>query len=277
MITFGLLIVSAFVVAAFVLVERRVAEPMMPMRLFGSQVFSLSSAIMLLIGFAMLGVLTYLPVFLQYVQHVNATSSGLRTLPLILGLLIASMISASRVSVTGRYRLFLVAGGIVLGIGMFLLSQLTAQTSILGTSLCLFLIGTGAGLSMQVLVVVAQSTVEYRDLGAATSAISFFRSMGGAFGAAVFGAIYAGQIARHLPVALAAAGLSQSTVLSPTLVQRLPPGQATPMIAAYTQSLHVVFFAGVPVAILVTLLAILLKEIPLRDTSPHNVSDEPVL
>jgi EmrB/QacA subfamily drug resistance transporter len=263
----GLFAGSALALVAFVVVELRAAEPMLPMRLFTSSVFSLSCIMSFFVAFAMLSVMTYLPTFLQFVQGVNATSSGLRTLPVVIGLLLTSTAAGSVVTRSGSYKLFPIAGGAVLATGMFLLSQVGAQTSVLVTSLDLLVIGSGIGLCMQVLLIVVQNTVDYRDLGVATSGVSFFRSMGGAFGISVFGAIYANQFTGRLASALATTGLSQHAVGSPAAVHLLPPTQSAPIIDAYAQSLHAVFLAGVPVAALVMLFGLLLKQVPLRGAS----------
>jgi EmrB/QacA subfamily drug resistance transporter len=266
----GLFACSALALVAFVLVELRATEPMLPMRLFSSSVFSLSCVMTFFVAFAMLAVMIYLPTFLQFVQGVDATSSGLRTLPVVIGLLLTSTAAGNIVTRSGHYKIFPIVGGAVLAVGMFLLSRVGAQTSVLVTSLDLLVIGSGIGLCMQVLTIVVQNTVDYRDLGVATSGVSFFRSMGGAFGVSVLGAVYANQFTGRLASALAATGLTKHAVSSPAAVRLLPSVQSGPIVDAYAQSLHIVFLTGVPVAVLVTIFGLLLKQVPLRGASaPH--------
>lgn len=269
----GLYMGSLLLLTAFVWVERRAAEPMMPMQLFSNPIFLVSSIMSLFVGFAMLGAMTYLPTFLQFVQGVDATTSGLRTLPMVTGLLLTSTLAGNAVSRTGRYKAFPIAGGAVLALGMFLLSQVGAQTPALVTSLYLLVTGAGLGLCMQVLLIVVQNTIDYRDLGVATSAITFFRTMGGSFGASAFGAIYTDQINQRLAFALAATGFTKEAVTNPSALHQLPSLQSGPIIAAYAQSLDTVFLAGVPVAILVMAFGLLLKQVPLRETASASAND----
>ena len=168
-------------------------EPMLPLRLFTSAVFSLSSVIALVVGFAMLGAMTFLPTYLQYVHGVSATSSGLRTLPMVVGLLAASITAGTIVGRTGRYKIFPIAGSVLMTVGLLLMSTMDAHTGFLRISPFMFVLGVGIGLCMQILTIIVQNTSDYRDLGVATSGVTFFRALGSSFGAAVFGAIYSGQ------------------------------------------------------------------------------------
>src|SRR5688572_11558335 len=164
----GLGAAGVLLLAMFVFVERRAREPMLPMRLFANQVFTLCGILSFMVGFSMFGALTFLPTFMQYVEGVSATASGLRLLPLVFGLIITSIASGTIVGRTGKYKLFPIFGGVVTAIGMFLLSGLDANTPVWQSSLYLFVLGLGLGLSMQVLTIVVQNTVPYHDLGVAT-------------------------------------------------------------------------------------------------------------
>jgi len=270
----GLFVAAVILLSGFVLVELRAKEPMMPMRLFRSNVFSVSSALSFVVGFAMLGSLTFLPTYLQYVRGVSATSSGLRTLPLVAGLMITAIASGNAVSKTGRYRMFPIAGGVVIAVGMFLLSRLTETTSVLMQSLYMFVLGAGIGLCMQVLVIIVQNTVEYRDLGVATSGVTFFRTLGSSFGAAVFGSIYANKLTQNLGPALAGVpGVNPQTIQSPKALHALPPEQGAPIIHAYAESIQSVFRFAIPVALVAVVLALILKEVPLRDLGKAGSTD----
>src|SRR6266571_1024172 len=193
-----LAMVAGVFTLGFVLAESRAAEPVLPLPLFRNAVFSLSSAIGIVVVFALYRATTYLPLFLQVANGASPTSSGLRLLPMILGLLLTSLTSGQLISRWGRYKAFPIAGTAVMTVGMFLLSRMSEHTSVLVESLSMAVLGLGVGLVTQVLVMAVQNAVEYRNLGAATSGVIFFRSIGGAFGTAIFGAIFSNQLASHL-------------------------------------------------------------------------------
>jgi predicted MFS family arabinose efflux permease len=173
--------------ALFVVFERRAVDPVLPLRLFRSSVFSVSVVLAFIVGFALLGAITFLPTYLQYVKGTSATSSGLQTLPLVLGLLVTSTAAGTIVGRTGRYKVFPVLGSLFMTVGLFLLSRMDAATSYWTMALNMTVLGIGIGLSMQVLTIIVQNTVSYQDLGVATSGVTFFRTLGSSFGAAVFG------------------------------------------------------------------------------------------
>jgi EmrB/QacA subfamily drug resistance transporter len=261
----GLFVAAVVLLAAFVRVELRAPEPMLPMRLFTGNVFSVSSVLSFLVGFAMLGSLTFLPTYMQYVQGVSATSSGIRTLPMVFGLLCTAILSGNVVSRTGRYRAFPIAGGAVMAIGLFLLSRLDEHSSVLTQSLFMLILGAGIGLCMQILMIIVQNTVAYRDLGVATSGVTFFRTLGSSFGAAVFGAIYANKLAGNLG--------GRPAIASPQALHALPAGQRGPIVHAYALTLQSLFLYTIPVAIVALLLALILREVPLRDSARAGASD----
>src|SRR4051794_3223808 len=168
----------------FVLVERRAKEPVLPLRLFTSSVFNVCVVLAFIVGFAMLGAMTFLPTYLQYVKGSSATESGLQTLPLVVGLLSTSILSGNVVGKTGRYKIFPVVGSLVMALGMLLLSFVQADTPYWQLAAGMLVLGLGIGMSMQVLTIVVQSTVRYEDLGVGTSGVTFFRTLGSSFGAA---------------------------------------------------------------------------------------------
>jgi EmrB/QacA subfamily drug resistance transporter len=260
----GLFVASVAALAAFVFVELRVAEPILPMRLFRSRVFSVCSVLSFIVGFAMIGSITFLPTFLQYVNGVSATLSGVRMLPMVLGLLVTALASGTIVSRTGRYRLFPVFGSAITAAGLYLLSLMDARTSVWVESLFLLVLGAGIGLIMQILTLVVQNTVSYSDLGTATSGVTFFRTLGGSFGASIMGSIYSNQLKGRLAAALVSARVPPSAVASPELVGKLPPQARGPVVAAYAQSLQHVFLFAVPVAVVAFLLALFLPQVTMR-------------
>jgi EmrB/QacA subfamily drug resistance transporter len=263
---------SVVALVLFVLVERRAPEPVLPIRLFRNPVFAVAGPLSFIVGFAMLGGITFLPTYLQYVQGTSATMSGIRMLPMVLGLLIAAIGSGNAVSRTGRYRVFPIVGSIGMVVGLYLLSMLDEHTGFWLMSLYMFVLGVGVGLSMQVLVIAVQNTVEYGDLGVATSGVTFLRTIGSSFGVAVFGSVYASQLGRKIAAALPA-GVDPRAAQSPAALHKLPAQLAAPVVHAYAQSLHVVFLAGVPVALAAFVLSLFLKEVPLRGTARAAATD----
>ncbi|MFB7177221.1 MDR family MFS transporter [Streptomyces sp. NPDC056257] len=277
----GLFALGVVALALFCFVETRAVEPMLPMRLFGNPVFAVCSVLSFVVGFAMLGAMTFLPTYLQYVDGDSATISGVRTLPMVFGLLIASVFSGNVVSKTGRYRIFPIVGNAVTGVGLYLLSRMQPGTSTLLESLYMFVLGTGIGLSMQVLTIAVQNTVDYADLGTATSGVTFFRTLGSAFGTAVFGTIYANQLGPELKVGIAEAAritgqdparLAEAAS-TPEGVHRLSPEAAAPIIDAYAEALHTVFLWTVPVAVFGFVAGLFLKQVKLRDSARAGSTD----
>ena len=254
----------------FVLVERRAAEPVVPLSLFRNRVFTSASVVGFAVGFAMFGALAYLPQYMQVVRGVSPTLSGLRLLPLMVGLLLTSIGTGFLVTKWGRYKIFPVVGTALMTLGLFLLSRLGIGTSFWLVSLYLFVLGVGIGGSLQVLVIAVQNAVDYKDLGAATSGATFFRSIGGSFGTAVFGAIFSGVLAGDIAAALHGvplpSGISASAGASPAVLEHLPAAIRDGYIAGYAQALHTVFLYATPIAAVGFVLSLFLKEVPLRDT-----------
>ena len=269
----GLFVGSLVSLAVFVLVESRAVDPVLPLRLFGSSVFSVCVVLAFIVGFAMLGAMTFLPTYLQYVKGVSATSSGLQTLPLVIGLLVTSVASGTVVGRTGRYKIFPVAGSLVMAAGLYLLSRLDAHTAYWVMAIDMVVLGAGIGLCMQVLTIIVQNTADYRDLGVATSGVTFFRTLGSSFGAAVFGAVYSNALDHTLPGAVAASGVDPTAISTPKALHALPAAQIAPVVDAYAHVIHVVFLAAVPVALVAFGLSLFLKEVPLRGTSRAGTSD----
>ncbi|WP_197377364.1 MDR family MFS transporter [Mycolicibacterium baixiangningiae] len=261
----GLFVASVSALAVFVQVERRASEPILPMRLFASPVFTVCCILSFIVGFAMLGALTFLPTFMQFVDGVSATESGLRTLPMVAGLLITSTGSGVIVSRTGRYKIFPVLGTAIMTVGFLLLSRMDATTPLLQQSLFLFVLGTGIGLCMQVLVLTVQNTSTFEDLGVATSGVTFFRTIGSSFGAAVFGSLFANFLDDRIGAALLSSGAPPVAAESPQALHRLAPDIAAPIVNAYADSLGLVFLCAAPVAAVGFVVALLLKEVPLRE------------
>ena len=269
--TITMAVAGVVLLIAFVFAERRAAEPVLPLRLFRYRVFSVCSAVGFVVGFAMFGAITYLPQYMQIVKGVSPTISGLRLVPLMAGLLLTSITSGLLISRWGRYKIFPILGTAIMTVGIYLLSMLGVASSTLASSFYMFVLGFGIGLVMQVLVIAVQNVVPYGDLGAATSGVTFFRSIGGSFGTAVFGAIFSAQLGGNLRHYLAGkpipAGFNPSAGSSPAALAKLPPAVHLGYEQAFAASLHTVFLVAVPISAVAFGLSWLLKEVPLRKTS----------
>ncbi|QGZ48732.1 DHA2 family efflux MFS transporter permease subunit [Streptomyces sp. QHH-9511] len=265
----GLAVLGVVLLVWFVYVERRAAEPVLPLKLFRTRTFTLVSVISFVVGFAMFGAMTYLPTFLQVVQGVTPTMSGVHMLPMVLGMLITSTASGQIVSRTGRWKIFPLAGTALTALGLLLLNELTETSSTWQMSVYFFVFGAGLGLVMQVLVLVVQNAVSYEDLGVATSGATFFRSIGASFGVAVFGTIFTNRLNAKLDDALAGQSLPPGTgpdqiAADPRTVSALPPELRPPVLHAYATSITDVFLYAAPVVLLAFVVAWFLKEDKLR-------------
>jgi EmrB/QacA subfamily drug resistance transporter len=266
-IALGVLAIALIV--AFVLVEQRAAEPILPPRLFRDRVFSVTSGIGLVVGFALFGSVTYLPLFLQVVLGASPTGSGLQILPLMGGLLITSIGSGQLISRTGRYRPYPIAGTAIMVVGLFLLSTMDPQTTRGAASAFMFVLGLGLGLTMQVLVLAVQNAVDYKDLGVATSGATLFRSIGGSVGTAVLGSIFSNRLAAELASTLprsAGRSLGTGASLNTAALKRLPVPIHDAYLTAFTNSLSTVFIVAACVAAVAFLLSWALEQRPLRET-----------
>ncbi len=269
----GLFIGSAIALALFVRVELRAAEPILPIRLFASPVFTVCCILAFIVGFAMLGAMTFLPTFMQFVDGVSATESGLRTLPMVLGLLITSVGSGQIVGRTGRYKIFPIVGTAVMALVFFLLSRLGVDSPLWREALFLFILGTGIGMCMQVLVLTVQNTASFADLGVATSGVTFFRTIGSSFGAAIFGSLFANFLGSRIGPALLASGAPPEAAESPKALHGVSAEMARPIVEAYADSLGTVFLCAVPVALVGFVVALFLKEVPLREMDVAAAAD----
>ena len=269
----GLGIAGVALLALFVWQESRAVEPLLPLGLFRSRVFDVANAMGFTIGMAMFGAIVFIPLYLQLVYGASPTSSGLRLLPLMAGLLVAAIASGRVISRIGRYKAFPIAGTAFLVVGMYLLSRLGVGTAPWLASVYMLVVGVGIGLVMQVLVLVVQNDARPEAIGVATSTATFFRSVGGSFGVAIFGAIFASRLAteiRHLP-ASAAKHLQGGVHLTPQQAKQLPPAVHDEFLNAFSHALHGVFLWGMLMAVVPFGLAWLLKEVPLRTTLERPV------
>ncbi|WP_308377059.1 MFS transporter [Streptomyces sp. ISL-99] len=260
----GLAAGAAGTTLLFIVVGHYAPEPLMPMRLFRDSVFTLTSLVGAVVGVALFGAAGYLPTFLQMVHGADATESGLLMLPMMGGVVVASIVTGHLISRTGRYRLYPVVGSACAVVGMWLLSRLEADTSRLHYSIWMAVLGVGIGLVMPVLILAVQNSVPQADLGTATSANNYFRQIGGSVGAAVFGTLFANRLDDSLSEHLSGdAGLPGPASVTPQLVHAMEPTLRDAYIAAYAEAIPRIFLYLVPVLVLGLLIACFLKEKPL--------------
>jgi EmrB/QacA subfamily drug resistance transporter len=259
----GLIVVSVIATAAFIAIELRAPEPILPMSLFANRNFAVASSVGLIVGLALFGAVTFLPIYLQVVKGVSPSASGLLLMPMMLGMLVTSIVSGRIISRWGRYKYFPILGTAIMTFGLFMLSRLTVDSSQWQTTIDALWLGLGMGMVMQVLILSVQNSVDYKHLGVATSGTMLFRSVGGALGVAIFGAIFANL----LHAQLGPAGMDSLVNAVPAAVSGLPPETHRQYVAAVMAALYPVFLAATAVAALGFVLTWLLQEIELRATA----------
>ncbi|MCX5164233.1 MFS transporter [Streptomyces sp. NBC_00264] len=259
----------------FLVVEHRAAEPIIPLRLFRDSIFNVTALVGAIVGVGLFGAASYLPTFLQMVDGATATESGLLMLPMMGGIVIASVVSGQLISRTGRYRIHPILGSGLSVVGMWLLSRLETDTPRLEYSIAQAVLGIGIGLIMPVLVLAVQNSVAPADIGSATSANNYFRQIGGSVGAAVFGTLFAGRLADALAVRLpSGADLPDPESITPQLVHAMEPALRDSYIQAYADAMPRIFLYLVPVLALGLFFAFFLKEKPLvSHHSPESAAE----
>ncbi|MDB5687062.1 MAG: EmrB/QacA subfamily drug resistance transporter, partial [Rhizorhabdus sp.] len=260
----GLAALTLAALAGFIMVERRAAEPILPLPLFANPTFLVACAVGFIVGLAMFGSVTYMPVYLQVVKGVSPSVAGLQLTPMMGGVLVTSIVSGQIISRIGRYRLFPIIGTAVMTIGLGLLSTLGVMSSIWAAPAYMLVLGLGLGMVMQVLVLAVQNAVDYRNLGVATSGTTLFRSTGGSVGVSLFGAIFAANLASGLASRMPA-GAVLPTASDAAAIAALPPGVRALYLDVFTAALHPVFLSAAVIAAFAFVLTWFLKEVPLRD------------
>ena len=258
---------GAVLTGLFAWVEHRAVEPVLPLHLFANRTFSVTSIVGFILGFAMFGAITFLPLFFQVVKGATPTVSGLDLLPLMAGLLVMSISSGFAIAKTGRYRMFPIAGTLLMAIGMYLFSLMGPSTGYPLEAVFMLVLGLGLGAVMQTLIILVQNAVPYSELGVATSGATFFRSIGGSFGTAVFGAIFSnvliGNLTRHLHGATLPSGLGSSSV-TPALLHHLSAAVRLGFVGGYAESIQTVFVIAAPIAFLAFVASLLIPHVELR-------------
>ncbi|HEY7074182.1 MAG TPA: MFS transporter [Solirubrobacteraceae bacterium] len=259
----ALIIGGAVLLVAFPFVEARAAEPLLPLELFRNRIFTVSSAVGFIVGLALFGAVTFLPLYLQVVRGYSPTASGLQLTPMMGGVLVTSIVSGNIISRTGRYRRFPIAGTALMTIAMLLLTRLGTTTPGWVAALYMVVLGLGLGMVMQVLVLAVQNAVDYRFLGVATSGSTLFRQVGGSIGVALFGAIFTNRLAAELAERLPR-GAHVPAQANPAVVHQLPAAIKGPYIAAFSDALQPVFVVAAGISFCAFLLSWGLREVPLR-------------
>jgi EmrB/QacA subfamily drug resistance transporter len=261
-----LIVLGVVLLVAFLFVERRASEPILPLELFRNRTFTVCAAIGFIIGLALFGSVTYLPLFLQIVKGRSPTSSGLQLTPLMAGLLVTSIISGRLISRWGRYKPFPVAGTAVMTVGMVLLARLGIDSTLAYTSLAMVVLGLGLGMVMQVLVLAVQNAVDPRNIGVATSGALLFRQVGGSVGIAAFGAIFANRLRTELASSLPPGTRLPKTV-TPGVVAAMPPPLHDVYVSAVSASLHPIFVVAACISAVAFVLTWFLRDVPLREST----------
>ncbi|MGQ0848687.1 MAG: MDR family MFS transporter [Actinomycetota bacterium] len=265
----GLALFGGVMIGLFLWWEARTEEPILPLRLFSDRTFSLSSAAGFIVGVGMFGGIVFLPLFLQIVVGASATNSGLLLLPMMAGIIATSVGGGRIITRTGQYKRYPVIGAVLSTIALYLLSTMEVGTNLLTVSIYMLVLGAGLGLIMQVLVLAVQNAVDPRDMGVATSSSTFFRSLGGSIGTALFGAIFTSRLTAGLAGLGAGlggpAGSGEGLVRSPQAVAALPPEVKARVIEAVAQGVDSVFITAVPFMVLAFFLVLNLPELPLRE------------
>lgn len=265
------LAIAALVLAvAFVMVELRVDEPIIPMQLFRNSIFTIANLYGFIMGLAMFGGVIFLPLYFQGVMGMSATRSGLAMIPMVAGILSMSISSGLLITRFGKYKIFPVVGAVFVALGMLLLSTLQVDTAYWQIAIYGFVFGAGLGLTMQTVVVAVQNAVPMRDMGVATSSVTFTRNLGGAVGTAIFGAVMNTRLATYMADALGdmpvASGSSNPELATNNIqaMRELEEPIRGIVLGAYTNALTDLFLIAVPIVAVAFVIALFLKEIPLR-------------
>ena len=281
-LTLAYFAVGILLTLAFLQIERKAIEPILPLDLFKNDIFSVTSGIGFIIGAGMFGALVMLPLYLQVVQGNSATESGLKLVPFMLGILAMSILTGKRISKTGKYKKFPLIGSLVMTLGLLLMTTLSISTPFWQLAIFSMLIGMGLGLTMPTMVVAVQNAVDFKDMGVATGANTFFRSLGAAFGSAIFGTILTNRLAVHIDSGMAQLAASNPAAAesfdpallgelqnSTSVLATLPTEVTETVLQSFVYSFHDVFWTAAPITAIGIILALLLREIPLRSNEDH--------
>lgn len=277
----GLGVVVLVAAALLIVAERRAAEPVLPLTLFRNRNFVLATLIGITVGIIMFATVSYVPTFLQMVDGVSATASGLMMIPMTAGMLLSTIATGRLISRTGRYKVFIIAGPVITLVGLVMLARLSVATTYSYTATALFLTGFGIGFLMQNLIVIVQNDSPRKDVGVATSTTNYFRQMGASFGIAVFGAIFISRLTDSVGTAIpagagAATGEAGISSLTPELLATLSPQAQVAIAQGFADALPPIFLLGIPIALIGLALAFFIRETPLAGAfTPQGAAEAP--
>ena len=281
------LVAALVLILLFIFQENRAKEPILPLTLFKNHTFSVTSVMAFIIGAGMFGAIIMLPLYLQVVKGDSATSAGLKLIPFMIGIVSMSIVSGKMITKHGHYKRFPIIGLALMTVGLAMLSTLTESTPFWQLSIYSILIGAGLGFSMQTIVIALQNAVDFKDLGVATSANTFFRSIGATMGVALFGTVYASRLAHNLPIEIEKLRASNPAALvgatpekfealkeNTAVLQSFSPELQVGIINAFVNSFHIVFLTAVPVTVIGFFIAFMLRETPLRTGAGHQAAKD---
>ncbi|WP_456114915.1 MDR family MFS transporter [Streptomyces smaragdinus] len=269
----GLAVLGVVSLVAFVFVETRAAEPIIPLRIFRNRNFSLMNIIGFLVGFSMFGAITFLPLFQQSVQGASATNSGLLLLPMLLSMMVISLFAGRYTTQTGKYKVLPITGGALMVTGLYLLSTMDTETSRFESGVYMAVLGAGMGFLMQITMLIAQNSVEMRDMGSGSSTVTLTRTIGGSFGVSLMGSLFSSAVTETLTARVGPAGDKVAAQLDKASMARLDPQMKSAYFHAVADGTHQVFFWGAMLAILAFAASWLVKEIPLRGAGPEKKAE----
>jgi EmrB/QacA subfamily drug resistance transporter len=268
--------------ALFLFNQAKVSEPILPLRLFKNHTFNITSLLAFLVGAAMFGAIVMLPLYFQLVKHNSATLSGLKLLPLMVGIIFTSIMTGKWITKHGKYKIFPVAGMVLLTVALVGMVTIAENTAFWKIAIFEALLGSGLGATMQNVVIALQNSLDVRDMGVGTSLNTFWRSIGGTLGVAIFGSIYASKLSSYIahgvatlttknPAALVGASPQAFSQLrnNPAVMEKFSPQLQATILHSYVQSFHIVFLSAAPVTVIGFFVALFLKEKPLKSGAEH--------
>jgi EmrB/QacA subfamily drug resistance transporter len=285
--TVSYLVIGVLTAVLFILWEKRAVEPILPLHLFKNHTFTITSLLGGVIGAGMFGAIVMLPLYFQVVKGYSATSAGLKLIPLMLGIVSTSIVSGKLISKHGHYKRFPIMGTAIMTVGVLLMTRLQIDTPYWQISIYAIMVGAGLGLSMQTIVIALQNAVDFKDMGVATSSNTFFRSLGSVFGTAIFGSILTNRVVHYMATGFADLGKNNPQALdgfdtsklagltnNTAVLETFPPVIKNTALEAFVNSFHIVFYAAAPVTALGFLLALMLRETPLRTSKDYAAARE---
>ena len=285
--TIGYLLIGLLLTVLFLMWEKRAVEPILPLYLFKNHTFSITSLLGAVIGAGMFGAIVMLPLYFQVVKGYSATEAGLKLIPLMLGIVSTSIASGKLISKHGHYKRFPIMGTSLMTVGLLLMTRLQIDTPYWQISIYAIMVGAGLGLSMQTIVIALQNSVDFKDMGVATSSNTFFRSLGSVFGTAIFGSILTNRVVHYMSTGFAELGKANPAALegfdtgklatlttNTAVLETFPPVIKNTALEAFVNSFHIVFYAAAPITAIGLVFALMLRETPLRTSKDYAAARE---